>query len=287
MDTALTVDNSTTAVAGNSVAELLWPATSPQLLSLLWLSSPTLPTGAFAFSQGLEYCFSAGIITTAADLQAYLADELNLVWPYWDLPLLKRMYETLAMVPATQVTATHWQKCQRLNELLLSGRESKELLQEELSVGNALKRLLLHLKVLPEVISNELQAYSSCGAVLGWALFAAFMPQQIGSFQPPLVEVQRAAVPPHAAQESVAGNSVALLQSYTFALVQGAICTACKAMPLGQNAGQEVLLHLLPLLPPAITTALHVTDEDMGCALPLTAIASACHETQYARIFRS
>lgn len=287
MDTALMLDNSTTAVAVNSAAALLWPATSPQLLSLLWLSSPTLPTGAFAFSQGLEYCFSAGLITTAADLQAYLADELNLVWPYWDLPLLKRMYETLASVPAAQVTAAHWQECQRLNELLLSGRESKELLQEELSVGNALKRLLLHLKVLPEAISTELQAYSSCGAVLGWALFAAFMPQQVGSSLPQQGEAQRVAVPPCAVQRPVAVNSAALLQAYTFALVQGAICTACKAMPLGQNAGQEVILHLLPLLPPAINTALHVADEDMGCALPLTAIASACHETQYARIFRS
>ena len=281
MDTAFTVVDSTTAVAvdataSNSAAQL-WPAASLQFVSLLWLSSPTLPTGAFAFSQGLEYCFSAGLITTAADLQMYLADELTLVWPYWDLPLLKRMYETLTSLPAVQVTAVQWQECQRLNELLLSGRESKELLQEELSVGNALKRLLLHLRVLPEVISTELQSYVSCGAVLGWALFAAFMPQHVASSMSQ----------PLGSQNSAPVDSAALLQAYTFALVQGAICTACKAMPLGQNAGQEVLLQLLPLIPAAIDTAQNIADEDMGCALPLTAIASACHETQYARIFRS
>jgi urease accessory protein len=60
-----------------------------------------------------------------------------------------------------------------------------------------------------------------------------------------------------------------------------------KAMPMGQIAAQRLLRSLGPEIDQAIDAALSLTEPHWSSAAPLLAIASARHETQYSRLFRS
>ena len=50
---------------------------TPALLSLMQWLSPAFPTGAYAYSHGLEWAISAGNVTDAASAQAWLGDVLQ------------------------------------------------------------------------------------------------------------------------------------------------------------------------------------------------------------------
>ena len=61
-----------------------------------------------------------------------------------------------------------------------------------------------------------------------------------------------------------------------------------KLVPLGQTAGQRMLLALGPRDPGGYRErARRCRDDEIGASLPGLAIASALHETQYTRLFRS
>ena len=62
---------------------------------------------------------------------------------------------------------------------------------------------------------------------------------------------------------------------------------AVKLVPLGQAAGQRVLHKLTTRLPALVTQALATGDEALGASATTLAIASACHESQYTRLYRS
>ena len=62
---------------------------------------------------------------------------------------------------------------------------------------------------------------------------------------------------------------------------------ALKAVPLGQVAGQRMLLALGAQIPGAVAAARALDDDDIANFAPGFALASARHETQYTRIFRS
>src|SRR5690606_29613043 len=62
---------------------------------------------------------------------------------------------------------------------------------------------------------------------------------------------------------------------------------ATKLIPLGQTDAQRLLDRLLPSLGPIVDQALLLTDDELGAGLPGLAFASARHEHQYTRLFRS
>ena len=65
------------------------------------------------------------------------------------------------------------------------------------------------------------------------------------------------------------------------------VAAAIKLMPLGQTAGQKMLLRIAQAIPDAVAIGLALQDEDIGALAPGLGIASALHETQYSRLFRS
>lgn len=75
----------------------------------------------------------------------------------------------------------------------------------------------------------------------------------------------------------------AFLQAFAAALVSAAV----RLVPLGQTAGQRVLLALLPDLRAAGLRAEAAALDDLGGAAMLSDIASFRHETQHTRLFRS
>ncbi len=115
---------------------------SPALLSLLQLSSPGLPIGAFAYSQGLEAAVETGLVKDQASLMEWLQICLRHGLANLDLPVIRQLF--LAWQNDDQEQLLHWQ------QVLLANRETAELVQEELQLGKTFSRLLESLELAPE-----------------------------------------------------------------------------------------------------------------------------------------
>ncbi|WP_414980674.1 urease accessory protein UreF [Congregibacter sp.] len=125
-------------------------------LYLLHLSSPALPIGAYAYSQGLEYAIEAGWVE-GEELNRWLHDGMMLGVAQLDLPVLLRALAALGGNDTE--TLNHW------NNQLLASRETSELLLEDQQIGTALLRLLTGLETPDIPIFGQKPAYAIAFAV--------------------------------------------------------------------------------------------------------------------------
>jgi urease accessory protein len=95
------------------------------LARLLQLASPTLPVGAYSYSQGLEAAVEAGIVKDAASAERWIGDVLEFSVARMEAPLLWQMMH-----------GQDW------NEMFIASRETAELRAETLQMGHSLCRLL-------------------------------------------------------------------------------------------------------------------------------------------------
>lgn len=77
------------------------------------------------------------------------------------------------------------------------------------------------------------------------------------------------------------------LQAYLFAWAENQVMAALKAVPLGQAAGQQILLQLRPTIVAISQAAIDMPDEKLSTQAPGFALVCCQHETQYSRLFRS
>jgi urease accessory protein len=75
--------------------------------------------------------------------------------------------------------------------------------------------------------------------------------------------------------------------AYLWAWAENQVLAAVKLIPLGQTAGQRALEAIRVRIPSMVAAAGELMDEDIGSITPLALMASAWHETQYTRLFRS
>lgn len=218
------------------------------LLKLLQLSSPTLPVGAFAYSQGLESAIEAGHIGDSKTLQRWILDSLNLNLKKVDLPVFSRLYR--AWENNDHDAVLHW------NNKLFAQRETRELRSEDHHLGLALARLLKDLDITE---AEDLYKKEHLCFITSFTLAA-------NKWQ---IELEQAA------------------NGFIWSWLDNQIAAAIKLVPLGQTDGQKVLSNLLPEIPEIIKEGLVVEDDEIGASLPMMVILSAQHETQYSRLFRS
>ena len=225
------------------------PLTTPGLLRLLQLSSVSLPVGGFAFSQGLEYAVEKGWVRNMAQTRHWIATQLHETQALIDLPVLKG-----AMQSAAEKNEARW--CE-WNDLILASRETRELRLTDTAMGEALVRLLKSLDVeLPDYALNA-EGDISFVALYAW----------------PAVQWQ---IPYESAATGL-----------SWAWLENLVAAATKLVPLGQTQAQQLLSDLQTLIPGAIDISHAVAEDEIGGSLPAMAIASAKHETQYTRLFRS
>jgi urease accessory protein len=224
------------------------PGAPASLLHLLRLVSPALPVGGYTYSQGLEYAVEAGWVASEADTEDWMRGQLEAVMAYVDAPLLLRLMAAFAH--RDEALARRWSR------LALACREAAELRAEERRMGASLARLLADLGV---------------GAARPWLRSpdAAF----ITLFA--LASVHWGIDPRTA------------LGGYLWAWTEARVAAAVKLVPLGQTAGQRILIRTAEVIPKVIASAWYLDDDEIGASAPGLAIASACHETQYSRLFRS
>ena len=217
------------------------------LMRLFQLISPSLPIGAYTYSQGVEWAVEQGWIKTEQDLTAWLQGLLETSMLYLELPVFLRMYE--AWSNQDQAALLEW------NEYLLASRETAELRQEELNRARAFSQLLISLdqaaeKYKPILAQSQLASFSY--ACVSW-------------------QIER--------QPSCYG--------LVWGWLENLVISAVKIIPLGQTAGQRVLYSLSEQIPEIIQQARQIETADIGASSMALAIASSMHETQYTRLFRS
>jgi len=218
------------------------------LMRLLQLVSPALPVGAYAYSQGLEYAVDVGWLQNEETASEWISGLMAQLLGRVDVPLLARLYR------AWQVNDEHalayW------SSYLSACRESRELQQEDQQLGRALARLLRDLEM------QEARAWiehPSTGFAVMFTLAAA-------RWRVPL---------PTAAQ------------GYLWSWAENQVAAAIKLVPLGQTAGQRILSRIGATIPAVVTRGLALDDEQIGFVAQRQAMASALHEHQYSRLFRS
>ena len=217
-------------------------------LRLLHLVSPSLPTGAFSYSQGIEWAVEAGWIGSDDELEAWLGDQLPDVLARLDLPVLRRLYQ--AATTDDRRSFSYW------STTLTAWRETAELRLEETLRGRALTELLIALDCPPALAWREQAVRTHVGA---FALAAVHW----------RIPLRAAAL------------------GYSWSWLENLVLAAVKLIPLGQTAGQRVLHRLTEALPMTVDTGMSLSDEAIGAGLPAFALASSAHETQYTRLFRS
>lgn len=221
------------------------------LTRLLQLASPALPVGAFSYSQGLEWAIEEGTVHDEATTLAWIGDLLEHNLGRFEAPLLARLIEA-------------WQggdieTVRRLNELHLASRESAELRAETLQMGYSLVRLLRELGDFPADNLAALDALGETSFPAAWSAAAA-------AWEIPAEEA---------------------LTAYLWSWAENQTMGALKAAPLGQSAGQRILLALGARVAAIAQRALTLDAEAWSNLAPGFAIASCRHETQYSRLFRS
>lgn len=82
-------------------------------------------------------------------------------------------------------------------------------------------------------------------------------------------------------------EAIDALPGYAWSWLENQVTAATKLVPLGQTAAQRHLLALMPRIAEACERARTLADRDLGGSLPGLAMASAAHEQQHARLFRS
>lgn len=222
------------------------------ILSLLHISSPALPVGAFAYSQGLEYALDAGWCKNREDVQAWIEDNLQYGLGQLDLPVFLRLYEAWETKDETAIQ--YW------NETLLAFRESKELYLEDIQVGSAYAQWHLGQEKGEQVERSSYIEMLEKPTVVAMSSLASVLSE---------IDEQTA------------------LLGFVWSWCENQIASASKAMPMGQTDGQRILQSLIPKIVEICEQAKSITDEEIGTGLMGVAMASSLHEQQYSRLFRS
>jgi urease accessory protein len=216
-------------------------------LRLLQLVSPSLPVGAYSYSQGLEAAVEAGIVRDAPSARRWIGDVLAISMQGMEAPILLRLVDAWERGDAPM--AHRW------NAEFVASRETAELRAETLQMAYSLRSLLRDLG----------EDTSSLEAIEDLAYPAAF------AFAVARWNIE--------AREALA--------AYLFGWLENQMLAALKSVPLGQTDGQRILMGLASRIPAVVEAAAVARDDELSNFAPGLALLSARHETQYSRIFRS
>jgi urease accessory protein len=231
------------------------------LARLLQLSSQALPVGGYSHSQGLESAIEHGLVKDEASVQGWISDVLEFSMKSFEIPWMLAMRAAWAAGDSAAVAS--------MSDEFLSTRESAELRAAAVQMGFSLRALLNVLPDFPADLVDMLRSIREPSLPCVWS--AATTAWQIET------------------QEAVTG--------YLWTWAENQVLVAMKALPLGQSAGQRVLLKIGISI---ADIAVQMNSADIGPGAlpgmsdgcysnfsPGLAILSSQHETQYSRLFRS
>ena len=220
-----------------------------KLLHILQLASPTLPVGAYSYSEGLEALVEQGIVRDYESLSRWLSQELQHGSIVVETAIMFRAYQSLVQGDL--------QKLATWNAWLSAAWETEELRQQSWQMGRSLVKLLVDLQ--PDLASVTDSITRSCNYAIAFGIAAAYW--EIHS----------------------SDAIVAYFQSWVTNLISAGV----KLIPLGQTDGQKLLLNIHPLLIESTNKVLDLPDENLASCSWGLSLASMAHQGQYTRLFRS
>jgi urease accessory protein len=224
---------------------------SASLLHLLQLASPSLPVGAYSYSQGLETAMARGFVHDEYSARVWIVDMLEEIVAHFEAPLTWRLIQAFETCDADAVA--HW------TAMFVASRDSAEFRAETVQMGYSLTKLLSELVPEDTALLNLLQQQSE--VPFPTALAAATVALQ---------------VPPESA-----------LLGVLFSWAENQVLACVKSVPLGQVAGQRLLLSLTEAIEAAAVTARTLADHELSNWSPGLSLLSIHHEVQYSRLYRS
>jgi urease accessory protein len=230
---------------------------SPQIAILRLLQLAIVPVGAYSYSEGLETLVNIGIIHDQYSFRKWLENSLQFGAIRLEAAIMVRAFRAINRGDLTALN--YW------NAWASAAKETEELRLQSWQMGRSLVRLLqdiqlpLHSKLLPSVS----QLIEACGSQCNFAIAFAMAAVNL--------EIE--------AEAAMLGY----LQSWATNLVNAGV----KLIPLGQTAGQQLLLDLNSDISLAAQDSLRLEDDDLSSCSWGLALASMAHETQYTRLFRS
>jgi urease accessory protein len=224
------------------------PASLYRLMA--WLS-PSFPVGAFSYSSGIEWAVEAGDIKDAATLKAWLSVMLAEGGGYCDAVLFAHAHRAVAQADDKAL--------REVAELAGAFAPSKERHLETTAQGNA--------------FVDAMRSAWGCDAIER------------------LKKIWNGPVAyPVAVAVASSGHAIALeqaLAAYLQAVAANWVSAGVRLIPLGQSDGQRVLAALEPKVAATAARALTAPLDGIGSSAFRADLASARHETQYTRLFRS
>jgi urease accessory protein len=227
------------------------PLSPDALYRLLTWFSPAYPVGAFAYSSGIEWSVEAGDVTSAETLQAWLESMLKCGAALNDGILFSQIHRAVGRDDAAAIV--------RIAELAAAFAPTRERYLETTTLGRA--------------FIGVTQAAWPCPALT----------KLVTLWQGPVAY-------PVAAGAACAGHRIALtpaLHAFLTAVCANWISAGVRLIPLGHSEGQCLLSALEPAVAASAECALTARLDDLASATFRADIASARHETQYTRLFRS
>jgi urease accessory protein len=223
---------------------------STALLRLLQLASPSLPIGAYTYSQGLEASIEAGWVKDEASARTWISGSLGVAADF-EAPILWRLLKAFSARDAE--TVAYW------TERLVAARDTAEFRAETIQMGYSLGKLVTDLKIADETLLAILASQPEIPLPTAFACAA----------------------------EALAVPHESALLGMLFSLAENQVLVCVKSVPLGQLSGQRLLLSLHPLIEAASLHARGLGDDELSNWAPGLSLLSMRHETQYSRIYRS
>jgi urease accessory protein len=221
------------------------------LLAMLHLASPQLPVGGFSYSQALEAAVNAELVHDATTAQRWITDQFSSAFATWELPTLAAMH---AACERGDIAMLH-----ALNADFIASRETRELREETLQMGWSMRSLL------GDLLSGSVNQSAALQDLRLTSYPAAFA----------------------CAAAALGLNGPQVVTAYAFSWAENQVAAAIKAVPLGQVAGQKILLGLHETINAAGSRAVVMPLDERSSFAPTLSILSSRHETQYSRLFRS
>ena len=225
-----------------------------QLSAILHLASPALPIGGFSYSQGLEAAVFHGLVSDANSAQKWIKE--NLIHVVAKAEAIIWLYQFDAW------TKNDYEKVSEWNEWFWASRETNEFRKETEQMGWSLLKLIKDLELVQEEALQIMQSLKPLTLPCVHAYVCHY--QKI--------------------------NPVDGLHAYLFTWLENQVMAAIKVIPLGQVAGQKILIEIgksITLLLDEIIDNAQTPTFRLNTFSPQLSILSSRHESQYSRLFRS
>ncbi len=222
------------------------------LPAILQLVSPSLPVGAFSYSEGIEYLAQSEKITNEDELIIWIQSELERGQLRLEASAISPIMDCLKDWKDNKTNASR-ERVYEWNSWLQALRDSEEVRFQQRQMGQSLLQILSELNFpLPNNTKNLTWTIAWAWAGVNWSL--------------PKIE---------------------MVQGYLYSWVSNQLNVALRVIPIGPNKVQTIQFNLNPMI---TTQAKHLLNKDphqlwtgdIGATM-----AQQSHAELYSKLFRS